>query len=75
MQEPGKFKFKINATPKGLEKCINFSINNKLTFIDNFQCLSSSLDDLVKKLGKDDFKYLSQKFHSKVFNVFKQKAF
>ena len=75
MQEPGKFKFKINVTPEGLEKCINFSINYTLTFIDSFQCLISSLDDLVKKLGKDDSKYLSQKFHSKIFNVFKQKAF
>ena len=75
IQEPGKFKFKINVTPKGLEKYMNFSINSKLIFIDSFQCLSSSLNDLAKKLGKDDFKYLSQKFHSKVFKVFKLKAF
>ena len=47
MQELGK----INVIPNGLEKYINFTINNKLTFNDNFQFLSSSLDSLVKNLG------------------------
>ena len=42
----------------GLEKSVTFSINNKISFIDSFQFLSSSLDILVKHLGKDDFKYL-----------------
>ena len=41
---------------------MSFGINNKLSFIDSFQFLSSSLDSLVKNLAKDDFKYLSQKF-------------
>ena len=39
---------------------MSFSINNKLSFIDNFQCLSSSLENIVKNLNKGDFKYLSQ---------------
>ena len=56
MQELGKFNFKINAIPNGLGKCTSFSINNKLAFIDSLQFLSSSLDSLIKKLGKDDFK-------------------
>ena len=30
-------------------------MNNKLSFIVSFQILSSSLDILVKILGKDDF--------------------
>ena len=38
---------------------MSFSTNNKLRFIDRFQFLSSSLNSLVKNLGKDDFKYLS----------------
>ena len=52
--------------PNRLEKSMRFSINNKLTFIDSFQFLSSSLDSLVKSLGKDDFKYLSQEFDNNV---------
>ena len=54
MQELGKFGFKINIIPNELEKCISFSINNKLAFIDSFQFLNSSLDTLIKNLGKDD---------------------
>ena len=36
MQELGKFNPKINVIPNGLEKYLNFSINNKLSFIDSF---------------------------------------
>ena len=52
MQESGKFNFKINVIPNGLEKYMSFNINNKLIFIDSFQFLSSSLDSLVKNLCK-----------------------
>ena len=45
-----------------MEKYMSFSINNKFSFIDSFQFLSSSLDGLIKNLGKDNFKYLSQEF-------------
>ena len=60
MQELGKLNLKINVIPNGLEKYMSFSINNKLSFIDSFQFLSSSLDSLIKNLTKDDFKYFSQ---------------
>ena len=53
---------------------MSFSINNKLSFIDSFQFLSSSLDSLVKNLAKDDFKYLSQEFDYNVLDLFKQKG-
>ena len=75
MQELGKFNPKINVIPNGLEKYLNFNINNKLSFIDSFQFLSSSLDSLVKNLGKDDFKYLSQEFRNNVLDLVKQKRF
>ena len=52
MQELGRFSFKINFIPNGLEKYMNFNINNKLNFIDSFQFSSSSLDTLVKNLSK-----------------------
>ena len=75
MQELGKFNFKINVIPNGLEMYMSFSINNKLSFIDSFQFLSSSLDSLVKNLAKDDFKYLSQEFNNNVLDLVKQKGF
>ena len=64
MQELGKSDLKINVIPNGLEKYMNFTINNMLSFIDSFQFPSSSFDSLVKNLGKDDFKYLSQEFYN-----------
>ena len=53
---------------------MNFTINEKLSFIDSFQYLSSSSDSLVKNLGKDDFKYLSQELDNNVLDVIKQKG-
>ena len=58
-----------------MEKYISFNINNKLAFIDSFLFVSSSLDSLVKNLGKDDYKYLSQEFNSKVRVLARQKGF
>ena len=66
MQELRKFNLEINVIPNGLEKYMSFTINNKLSFIDTFQFLSSSLNSLVKNLSKDDFKYLSQEFDNNV---------
>ena len=57
MQELSRLNFKINFIPHGQEKYMSFNITNKLASIDGFQFLSSSLDSLVKKLEKDDFKY------------------
>ena len=48
MQELSKSNLKINVIPNALEKYMTFTINNKLTFADIFQVLSSSLDGLVK---------------------------
>ena len=75
MEELDKFKLKINVIPNGLEKYMSFTINNRLNFIESFQFLSSSLDTLVKNLGKDDFMYLSQEFDNNVFDLVKQKRF
>ena len=58
MQELGKINLKINVLPNGLEKYMS------LSFIDSFRFLSSSLDNLVKNLDKNDFKYLSQEFNN-----------
>ena len=74
MQELGKFNLKIKVIPNELEKYMNFSINSKLSFIGNFEFLSSSLDSLVKNLGKQYFKYLSQEFDNNVLDLVKQKV-
>ena len=37
MEELGKLDFKINVLSNGLEKYINFNINNKLIFVDSFK--------------------------------------
>ena len=59
-----------------LEKYVTFNINNKFRiFIDSFQFLTSLLNSLVKNLGKDEFKYLSQEFDSNILNSVKQKGF
>ena len=54
----------------GLEKYMSFSINKKLRFIDSFQFLSFLLDSLVKNVGKDDFRYLSQEFDNNILELF-----
>ena len=74
MQELGKFNLKLSVIPNGLEKYMSFTIGNKLTFIDSFQFLSSSLDSLVKNLNTDDFKYLSHEFDNNVLDLVKQKG-
>ena len=61
MQELGKINLKINVLPNGLEKYMS------LSFIGSFRFLSSSLDNLVKNLDKNDFKYLSQEFNNNFF--------
>ena len=51
------------------------AVNYKLSFIDTFHFLSSSLDCFVKNLNKDDFKYLSKEFDNNVLDLVKQKGF
>ena len=75
MQELGKFNLKINVIRNGFGKYMGFSVNNKLSLIDSFQFVSSSLDHLLESLSKDDFKYSSQEFDSNVLNLVKQKGF
>ena len=73
MKELDRFNLKINFVPYGLENYISVTINNKLSFIDSLQFLSSSLDSLIKNLSKNDFKYLTQEFNNNVLDLVKQK--
>ena len=70
-QELDKFNLKVSVIRNGLEKYMSFTINDKLSFIDSFQFLISSLDSLIKNLNKDDFKYLSQEFGNNVLYLVK----
>ena len=75
MEELDKFNLKISVKPNELEKCMGFTINNKLGFNDSFQFLSSSLARLFKTLNTNDVKYLSQEFDNNVLDLVKQKGF
>ena len=75
MHELGKFGFKINVMRNGLENYMSFNISIMLIFINSFQCLSCTLDSLVKNMAKADFKYLSQEFDSNVLDLVKRKGF
>ena len=69
MQEQDKFNLKTNVIPNRLEKYMRFTINKKVSFIDNFQFLTYSLVSLVKNLSKDNFKYFTQKFDNNVLDL------
>ena len=53
---------KVSVIPNGLEKCMAFTINRNLFFIDSMQFINSSPDELVKNFLEMNFKYLSKKF-------------
>ena len=50
-----------------------FILNKNLVFVDSMQFMNSGLENLVKNLSNDDFKYLTEKFGSKNLELFKQK--
>ena len=75
MQELGKLNLKVSVISNVLEKYMSFTINNKISVIDSFQFLSSSLDSLVKNLSKDDIKYLGQIFDKNKLDLVKEKGF
>ena len=47
-----EIKMNINAIPNNMEKYMAFILGNHLTFIDSFQFMSSSLENLVKNMTK-----------------------
>ena len=54
---------------------MSFTINNKLSFIDSCQFVSSSSDSLVQNLKKYDFKCLIQEFDNNVSDLVSKKDF
>ena len=64
----------INCIPNNMEKYLAFMLGNHLVFLDSFQFMSSSLDNLIKNLPDEAFKYTKQEFKKKQFNLMKQKG-
>ena len=70
----GKFDVKVSAIPNELEKCMAFTLNKNLVFIDSMQFMNSSLDSLVKNQSDNDFIYLSEEFSGEFLKLVKQKG-
>ena len=64
----------INCIPNNMEKYMAFMLGNHLVFLDSFQFMSSSLDNLIKNLPDEAFKYTKQGFKNEQFNLMKQKG-
>ena len=64
----------INVIPNNMEKYMSFMLGNHLVFLDSFQFMSSSLDNLVKNVPDEAFKYTKQEFKTEQFKLMKQKG-
>ena len=64
----------INCIPNNMEKYMAFMLGYHLVFLDSFQFMSSSLDNLIKNLPDEAFKYTKQEFKKEQFNLMKQKG-
>ena len=65
---------KIDVIRNGLEKYITFFWGKNLVFIDSMQFTNSSLENLVKNLSGEDFKYLVKEFGSENLELLKEKG-
>ena len=54
-KELSRFNCRVDVIPNGLEKCMSFTLNKNIIFIDSMLFMNSSLDKLVGNLN--DFKY------------------
>ena len=64
----------INCIPNNMEKYLAFMLGNHLVFLDSLQFMNSSLDNLIKHLPDEAFKYTKQEFEKEQFNLMKQKG-
>ena len=85
IQEIEKYNFKINVIPKTIEKYMSFTIHQpkrkvskpglSLVYIDRVHFLNNSSDNLVKRLGENDFYHPSQEFNTKILDLLTKKDF
>ena len=64
----------INCIPNNMEKYMAFMLGKHLLFLDSFQFMSSSLDNLTKNLPDDAFIFTQQEFTGEQYNLMKQKG-
>ena len=64
----------INCIPNNMEKYLAFMLGNHLVFLDSLQFMNSSLDNLIKNLPDEAFKYTKQEFEKEQFNFMKRKG-
>ena len=64
----------INCIPNNMEKYMAFMLGKHLLFLDSFQFMSSSLDNLTKNLPDDAFIFTQQEFSGEQLNLMKQKG-
>ena len=64
----------INCIPNNMEKYMAFMLGNHLVFLDSFQFMSSSLDNLIKNLPDEAFNYTKQEFKKEQFELMKHKG-
>ncbi|GFU60970.1 uncharacterized protein NPIL_654521 [Nephila pilipes] len=78
IKELGYDKKQINLIPNTEEKYISFSKNVsndfQLRFLDSFKFMPSSLENLIKTLKKDEFKYMKQYFDSEKIDLLLRKG-
>ena len=67
-------KMNINAIPNNMEKYMAFMLGNHLTFIDSFQFMSLSLDELVSNLPAEALKYTNKRFQKEKLNLMTRKG-
>ena len=60
--DSSKKPISINVIPQNTEKYMEFYINNHLSFIDSFQFMSSSLENLAGNLEEERFNYTKEYF-------------
>ena len=69
-----KFDCKIGIIPNGLKKHMSFILGNNIVFIGSMLLMNSSLDKLVRNLGSEDFKYLSEVFNHEQLELVKKEG-
>ena len=65
---------KISAIRNGLEKCMAFTVNKNMVFINSMLFVNSSLDKLLKKITDNDFVFLSEEFSGEQLKLVKEKG-
>ena len=74
-KELNKFNnLKMSVIPNGLVKYLAFILDKNIVFIDSMQFMNWSLDNLVKNLSDEDFKYLSEEFSDENIKLIKEKG-